>query len=72
MQFSASLSGANSRSGNDGWCRRTKRREDTARMRVSRFSGHVSLVRRISAEEKRLNTSSVDSGNSQNLSMSMR
>jgi hypothetical protein len=37
-----------------------------ARMSVSRFSGDVSLVRRISAAEKRLNTSSVDSGSSQN------
>jgi hypothetical protein len=39
-----------------------------ARRSVSRFSGAVSLVRRISAAEKRLNTSSVDSGSSQNFS----
>jgi hypothetical protein len=37
-----------------------------ARISVSRFSGDLSLVRRISTAEKRLNTSSVDSGSSQN------
>jgi hypothetical protein len=37
-----------------------------ASMRVSRFSRAVSRVRRISAGEKRLKISSVDSGSSQN------
>jgi hypothetical protein len=38
----------------------------TASIRVSRFSSDVSRVRRISAGEKRLKMSSVDSGSSQN------
>ena len=66
MQFKASLSGASSRSGKEGWCRRTKRREEMASMSVSKFSGEVSLVRRISVGENKLKTSSVDSGSSQN------
>ena len=66
MQFSASLSGANSKSGNEGWCRRMNSRLVTANMRVSRFSRAESRVRRISAGEKRLKMSSVDSGSSQN------
>lgn len=66
MQFRASRSGANSRSGKEGWCRSVKRRLVTANMRVSRFSSAVSRVRRISAGEKRLKMSSVDSGSSQN------
>jgi hypothetical protein len=37
-----------------------------ASISVSRFSSAVSRVRRMSAGEKRLNTSSVDSGSSQN------
>jgi hypothetical protein len=37
-----------------------------ASIRVSRFSSAVSRVRRMSAGEKRLNISSVDSGSSQN------
>lgn len=43
-----------------------KRRDVTASMRVSRFSRALSRVRRMSAEAKRLKTSSEDSGNSQN------
>lgn len=66
IQFSASRSGANSRSGKEGWCRRMKSRLVIASIRVSRFSRAVSRVRRISAGEKRLNMSSVDSGSSQN------
>ena len=38
----------------------------TASISVSRFSKAVSRVRRMSAGEKRLKTSSVDSGSSQN------
>ena len=38
----------------------------TANISVSRFSSALSLVLRMSAGEKRLKTSSVDSGNSQN------
>jgi hypothetical protein len=66
MQFSASRSGANSWSGKEGWCRRMNSRLVTASIRVSRFSSDVSRVRRISAGEKRLKMSSVDSGSSQN------
>ena len=66
MQFRASLSGANSTSGKEGWCRRMKRRLVIASMRVSRFSRAVSRVLLISAGEKRLKISSVDSGSSQN------
>lgn len=42
------------------------KREVTAKMSVSRFSMALSRVRRISAGEKRLKTSSEDSGSSQN------
>jgi hypothetical protein len=66
MQFSASRSGANSGSGKDGWWRRMNSRLVIASMRVSRFSSAVSRVRRMSAGEKRLKISSVDSGSSQN------
>ena len=66
MQFNASLSGANSGSGNEGWCRNMNSRLVIASMRVSRFSSAVSRVRRMSAGEKRLKISSVDSGSSQN------
>jgi len=41
-----------------------------ANMRVSRFSSAVSRVLRISLGEKRLNMSSVDSGSSQNYTVS--
>jgi hypothetical protein len=41
-------------------------RDVTAKIRVSRFSKALSRVRRMSAEEKRLKTSSEDSGSSQN------
>lgn len=43
-------------------------REVTARSRVSRFEMEASRVRRMSAPEKRLKTSSADSGSSQNCS----
>lgn len=66
MQFSASLSGASSGSGNDGWFLRTIRREVTANINVSKFAIEASRVRRISAGENRLKTSSGDSGSSQN------
>lgn len=66
IQFNASFSGANSGSGKEGWWRKMKRRLVTARMSVSRFSSAVSRVRRMSAGEKRLKISSVDSGSSQN------
>jgi hypothetical protein len=66
MQFNASLSGANSRSGKEGWCRSINSRLVIASMSVSRFSKAVSRVLRMSAGEKRLNMSSVDSGSSQN------
>ena len=66
MQLRASLSGAISESGNEGWLRRTNNREVRASIKVSRFGSEVSRVRRISTGEKRLNTSSVDSGSSQN------
>ncbi len=70
MQFNASLSGANSGSGNEGWCRKINRRLVMARMRVSRFSSAVSRVLLISFGEKRLKMSSVDSGSSQNYARS--
>lgn len=66
IQFNASRSGASSISGNDGWCLRLNSLLVTARMRVSKFSIAVSRVRRMSAGENRLKTSSVDSGSSQN------
>lgn len=66
MQFRASLSGASSGSGKEGWFLRTKRREHTASKRVSRFVNAVSRVRRMSAGVNILKTSSVDSGSSQN------
>ena len=66
MQFSASRSGANSGSGKEGWCRNMNSRLVAANMRVSRFSRAASRVLRISAGEKRLKISSLDSGSSQN------
>jgi hypothetical protein len=66
MQFNASRSGANSRSGKEGWCRKMNSRLVIASIKVSRFSNAVSRVRRTSAGEKRLNMSSADSGSSQN------
>lgn len=66
MQFSASLAGASSGSGNDGWCRSATRREQIASNNVSKFDKEPSRVRRMSAGENRLKTSSTDSGNSQN------
>lgn len=70
IQFNASRSGANSASGKEGWWRRMKRRLVIASINVSRFSRAVSRVLRISAGEKRLNISSVDSGSSQNYTVS--
>jgi len=72
MQFNASLSGANSVSGNEGWCRSIKSRLVIASISVSRFSRAVSRVRRMSDAEKRVKTSSVDSGSSQNCAVSVR
>src|SRR5437016_715624 len=66
IQLSASRPGASSASGKEGWFLRTFRREVIARMSVSRFSMEASRVRLISAGEKRLKTSSTDSGSSQN------
>ena len=66
MQLRAYFSGAASGSGNDRWCRSVKRRDVRARMRVSMFSRELSRARRTSTGEKRLKTSSVDSGSSQN------
>ena len=66
MQFSASRAGARSGSGNEGWFLRTKSRDVTASTKVSRFANEVSLVRRMSAGENNENTSSADSGSSQN------
>lgn len=66
MQFNASLSGANSGSGNEGWFFKTIKREQTAKRRVSILGSAVSLERRMSAGVKMLKTSSVDSGSSQN------
>ena len=66
MQLSASLSGASSGSGNEGWFLRTIRREVIESSSVSKFDGAWSRVRRMSAGVNKLNTSSVDSGSSQN------
>lgn len=66
MQLRACFSGAASVSGNERWCRSAKRREVRARMRVSMFGRELSRARRTSIGEKRLKTSSVDSGSSQN------
>lgn len=66
MQFRASRSGAMSASGKEGCRRKIQRRDVITRISVSRFSGALSRVRRISAEENRLNTSSGESGSSQN------
>ena len=70
MQFKASLSGASSGSGNDGWCRKVNSRLVIASTRVSRFSKAVSLVLRISFAEKRLKMSSEDSGSSHHYEVS--
>ena len=66
MQLRACFSGAASVSGNDRWCRSKERRDVRARMRVSMFGRELSRARRTSTGEKRLKTSSVDSGSSQN------
>ena len=66
MQFRACFSKAASVSGNDRWCLSVKRRDVRARMRVSMFGRELSRARRTSTGEKRLKTSSVDSGSSQN------
>jgi hypothetical protein len=66
MQFNASLSGASSGSGKEGWFFRMIRREVTASKSVSRFDSAASRVLRISAGVKMLKMSSVDSGSSQN------
>lgn len=66
MQLRASLSGASSGSGNEGWFFKTVRREVIDKSKVSKFDSALSRVRRISAGVNKLKTSSVDSGNSQN------
>lgn len=66
MQLRASFSGAISGSGNDGWFLRMHSLDVMASMSVSRFSSALSLVRRMSVGEKRVKTSSADSGSSQN------
>lgn len=66
IQLRASLSGASSGSGNDGWFFNTTRREVIASISVSRFDSELSLVRRMSTGENKLKMSSVDSGSSQN------
>ena len=66
MQFRASFSGAVSRLGNVEWCRKANKREVIASIRVSKFDGDASRVRRMSFAEKRVKTSSVDSGSCQN------
>lgn len=66
MQFRASLSGASSGSGKEGWFFNMTRREVIASIKVSRFAIELSLVRRMSTGENKLKMSSVDSGSSQN------
>lgn len=66
MQLRACFSGATSASGNDRWCRSVKRRDVRAKIRDSIFGRELSRARRTSTGEKRLKTSSVDSGSSQN------
>ena len=66
MQLRASRSGASSGSGKEGWFLRMFKRDVIARTSVSRFSIEASRVRLMSAGEKRLKTSSTDSGSSQN------
>ena len=70
MQLSASLSGARSGSGKEGWFFKTIRREVMASNRVSKLGNALSRVRRMSAGVNRLKTSSVDSGSSQNFKTS--
>ena len=65
-QFKASRSGAISGSGKEGWCRRMKSRDVTARIKVSRFSSALSRALRMSAAVNRLKMSSEVSGSSQN------
>lgn len=65
-QFKASFSGAVSGLGNEECCLKANRRDVTASIKVSRFASDASRVRRISLVEKRVKTSSVDSGSSQN------
>ena len=71
MQLSASFSGALSGSGNVLWWRRLNRRDVSAIMSVSRLDRDVSRVRRTSIGEKRLKTSSADSGSCQNYEQSV-
>ena len=66
MQLRASLSGANSGSGKEGWFLRMIKRDVIARIKVSRFGKELSRMRRMSTGANRLKTSSVDSGSSQN------
>jgi len=66
MQLRACLSGAASVLGKERCCLRVKRRVVRARIRVSMLESELSRARRTSTGEKRLNTSSVDSGSSQN------
>lgn len=65
-QLRASCSGASSGSGKLGWFRSMESCVTVTTIKVSRFSLASSLVRRTSAEEKRLKTSSAPSGSSQN------
>jgi hypothetical protein len=66
MQLSACFSGATWALGNDRCCRSVKSRVVRARIRVSILERELSRARRTSVGEKRLKTSSVDSGSSQN------
>jgi hypothetical protein len=66
MQLSACFSGAVSGFGKERCCLNVRRRVVRARMRVSTLARELSLARRTSRREKRLKTSSVDSGSSQN------
>lgn len=66
MQLRTSRSGARSGSGNEGWFFNTVSREVTASRSVWKLGKALSRVRRMSAGVKRLKTSSVDSGSSQN------
>jgi hypothetical protein len=68
IQFRTCRSGATSGSGKEGWFLRLCNLEVTACSSVSRLDLEASRVRRMSAPEKRLKTSSADSGNSQNYS----
>lgn len=71
MQLSACFSGATSGLGKERCCLKVKRRAVRARIRVSMLGSDLSRARRTSTGEKRLNTSSVDSGSSQNYLVSV-